>query len=418
MRGDRIGSPAATRRMAVAISGGRGVLQQEPARAGPERPQHVLVRVERRQHDHLGRVRPRADPGRRGDAVHARHPDVHQHDVGRVGVERRRHLVAVARLADDPQAVRAVEHHREAGPHQRVVVDDQDPDHAGHGSDADTRNSVAVARWSSWPPASRTRSVSPTRPVPAPGIDRRRAERVRHVDRQPGAGRAVQRDPHRLARRVLACVGQRLLHHPVRGPRRSCPAPPPVDLVVQLDRRADRPRLLDQRRQVGQRGHRPRQVVGRLVPQQRDHVPQLVQRLVHGGPDDPGRLRQPLRRLVGPVLEGAGVGREQRQPVREHVVHLPRDGRPLGRPRLRDPPALLGLRPLGPLPQRGDHRRPRRRELHPNRRARRAGRSPASATSRRTSRWSAATAHGWRAHRPRRPRPRRPRAAAGYRRCA
>ena len=48
---------------------GRGVLHQEPARAGPQRAHHLLVGLERGQHDHLRRcVEPAR--GRYGNAVH------------------------------------------------------------------------------------------------------------------------------------------------------------------------------------------------------------------------------------------------------------------------------------------------------------------------------------------------------------
>ena len=59
------------------------------------------------------------------DAVHARHPHVHQHDVG---FERRRlpdGLGAVARLTDDGHVVLRLQHHPKAQPQQRLVVDEQ-----------------------------------------------------------------------------------------------------------------------------------------------------------------------------------------------------------------------------------------------------------------------------------------------------
>src|SRR5215470_3961612 len=86
-------------------------------------------------------------------------------------VGRREDLIAVGGLADDGDAVRAVEHHRQPRAHQGVVVHQQDAGRAGHachGRRADSRNSPSVAWWSNSPPASRTRSVRPIRPVPLP----------------------------------------------------------------------------------------------------------------------------------------------------------------------------------------------------------------------------------------------------------
>ena len=51
----------------------------------------------------------------------------------------------------------------------------------------------------------------------------------------------------------------------------------------------------------------------------------------------------------GPELERARVHAQQRQPVREHVVHLARDPPPLGLARLLDVRALLGLELLRAL---------------------------------------------------------------------
>src|SRR5271165_1491555 len=53
-----------------------------------------------------------------------------------------------------------------------------------------------------------------------------------------------------------------------------------------------------------------------------------------------------------------GVHAEQRQPVSQHVVHLPGDAPPLGLPRLLGAAFLVGCQPLGPLPERGDQLAP------------------------------------------------------------
>src|SRR5262249_26033243 len=128
-----------------------------------------------------------------GDPVGTRHAQVHQHDVGRVLIDRGRDFRAVGGLADHLDAVRAVEHHGEPGPDEGVVVDEQHPDAprgvVGHSGPAGSAGSAVPAApasagratparrptpppalivWSIPPPASRTRSVSPIKPVPLP----------------------------------------------------------------------------------------------------------------------------------------------------------------------------------------------------------------------------------------------------------
>ena len=108
-----------------------GVLQQEAARAGLEGVEEVVVAVEGRHDDDVPEVV--GDEVAGGlDAVHPRHLDVHQHDVGagRAGPFDR--LEAVGGLADDLDVVLDREDHREARPHHGVVVDEQDRQRALH----------------------------------------------------------------------------------------------------------------------------------------------------------------------------------------------------------------------------------------------------------------------------------------------
>ena len=120
---------------------GRGVLEQEPARPGAQGTQDVVAHLERRQHDHFGRVVVRAQQLGGRETVHAGHPDVHQDDVGLVLGDRRRDLVAVGGLADDRDLLDPAEHHRQPRADERVVVDDQHADHPGHGNHACSRKS-------------------------------------------------------------------------------------------------------------------------------------------------------------------------------------------------------------------------------------------------------------------------------------
>ena len=68
---------------------------------------------------------------------------------------------------------------------------------------------------------------------------------------------------------------------------------------------------------------------------------------------------------VGPELERARVQAQQRDPVREHVVHLARDPRAFVLARLLDPQLLLGLGALGTVAQREDELAPRAHEHAP-----------------------------------------------------
>ena len=65
-----------------------------------------------------------------------------------------------------------------------------------------------------------------------------------------------------------------------------------------------------------------------------------------------GGLPYLLRREVWPNLQGAGVQREQRDPMGEHVVHLARDEGALGHPGTVGLQTLLGLGAQGTLAQR------------------------------------------------------------------
>ena len=64
------------------------------------------------------------------DAVDPGHPDVHQDDVGAQPAAQLDRLAAVGRLADDRDVVLALRIMPEAGPDERLVVGEQDADHA------------------------------------------------------------------------------------------------------------------------------------------------------------------------------------------------------------------------------------------------------------------------------------------------
>ena len=100
---------------------------------------HVLVEVERGQHED---ARGRAlldEPARRLHAVEHRHADVHQDHVGPATLGERDRLGAVLGFADDLDLGSGSEDGPEPGAHERLVVADQDPDAHGCVSSSGSR---------------------------------------------------------------------------------------------------------------------------------------------------------------------------------------------------------------------------------------------------------------------------------------
>ena len=104
-------------------------LQQEPARAEPERALDVLVLAERGQHDDAGRGQQPPDLGGRAQAVQPGHPDVEQHDVRVRGEGLGDRRTPVGGFGDDLDPRVRAEDRRHPRPHQRLVVGQHDPDH-------------------------------------------------------------------------------------------------------------------------------------------------------------------------------------------------------------------------------------------------------------------------------------------------
>ena len=90
--------------------GGQRVLEQEPAGAGPQGVEHVLVEVERGEDHDPGGGQPivTGDPPRRLDPVHLRHPDVHQDDVGPFSHRQLERGAARRRLRRRPRCPRRI----------------------------------------------------------------------------------------------------------------------------------------------------------------------------------------------------------------------------------------------------------------------------------------------------------------------
>src|SRR6185312_15087056 len=146
-----------------------GVLQHVPGGAGREGLAHVRGVVLHREHQdaRVGRLDP--DLGRGVDPARAWHDHVEEDDIGRELARQLDGLLAVAGLADRLEVVLALQEQAQARPDHRVVVDDQDADHAG-------TSTTSVVPWSvldstrSDPPRSSARSRIDTRPSPWAGV--------------------------------------------------------------------------------------------------------------------------------------------------------------------------------------------------------------------------------------------------------
>jgi hypothetical protein len=106
-----------------------GALEQEATGPGAQRRVHVLVQVEGGQDQHPGAVRPVRPGDLPGglDAVHDRHPDVHQDDIGPGPAGLGDGLGAGAGLADDGETLGGADDAAEPGPDQGLIVGDDDP---------------------------------------------------------------------------------------------------------------------------------------------------------------------------------------------------------------------------------------------------------------------------------------------------
>ena len=144
---------------------GRGVLDDEAARAGLHRPAQVAGPAERGDDQHPDVGGSLLEGRGRLDAVHARHLDVQQRHVRRCS-RAAATTSSPADLRDHRQVGLQVEQRGERAPHQRLVVGQQQPDHrtatsssnpCGRGSRVTTTAPTAAAR-----------SRSPRRPLPAP----------------------------------------------------------------------------------------------------------------------------------------------------------------------------------------------------------------------------------------------------------
>lgn len=150
------------------------VLDQETGGAGAQRVEDVLVHAVVGQHDdvYVGQGRVRGDAPGRLDAVHDGHLDVDESDVGQPLLGEREALLAVGGLGHHLDVVLEVEQRAEAAADERLVIDQQDPDHEAPfvGSSARTVKPPALrGSVRRRPPRAVTRSRMPSSPSPGVG---------------------------------------------------------------------------------------------------------------------------------------------------------------------------------------------------------------------------------------------------------
>src|SRR5262245_14771743 len=158
---------------------GGDVLEQESTGTRPQRLVDVLVEIECGEHQHA-RAGPGVglggDPASRLDAIHGRHPDVHEDDIGMYLAAQANRFGTVRGAAHDVDVGLSAQQRAESGADDLLVVGDEHLDRwTGFGHDTDSlTGSVASTRnpppstgpAESVPPAIAARSRIPCSPCP------------------------------------------------------------------------------------------------------------------------------------------------------------------------------------------------------------------------------------------------------------
>jgi hypothetical protein len=178
-------------------------------------------------------------------------------------------------------------------------------------------------------------------------LQQQRVRLIAQADRGRGAQAAV-----------LAGVGQRLLHHPVRGQLGASGQRPGRSVQAERHRHARVPRLLDQLAELVQAGQRGQ--AGPLVPgaQHAEQAAHLGERLAPGVRDRGQRLGHPIRVGAQHVARPVGLHHHHADVVRDHVVQLAGDPGPLGGRGDQGLLVALALQPGRAVFQRGQVRAP------------------------------------------------------------
>ena len=174
--------------------------------------------------------------GRDLQARLAGHRDVEHHHVGRQLERQRERLGAVRGLAHDREAGLALQHVADAGPHDGVIVGDQDPDGGvahvtpgrvdGH-QHLERGAALRAPPKRTLPPSALIRSRMPARPM-CPSRSSRRAPRPAGPGRRPAPRRRTP--PRSIDERHLDARVRRRAAARWRAPpaaRGTGPAPPP-----------------------------------------------------------------------------------------------------------------------------------------------------------------------------------------------
>ena len=284
-------------------------------------------------------------PGRL-EPVQLRHADVHEHHVGAVCPRSCDACAAVGGLAHDLDVSLAAEHQRQRRADQRVVVDDQDPvSHAAHGIQP-CRTNVEPSRSVLEPTAAQLGALGEAdQPEPGPRCPAARRSRSGCAARVDAVVGGPRRPAIGSAPRVRACgtLVMPLLDDPVeRAPPASGTGARRGRAGPELHPHPELPRSR-RRGRAGRRtsaGGRSRGSPVSDVAQHAEHAPQVGERLVGLLPDHRGADPHLVGGEVVAEGERPGVQRDLRDPVREHVVHLAGDPRPLAaRPARRAAPA-------------------------------------------------------------------------------
>ena len=229
--------------------------------------------------------------------------------------------LTVVCLADHDDVGLGVEQRAKAGPHERLIVGEDDRDHrvsrVGTGRWATTRKPPpSLGPASTVPPSAAARSRMPA--MPLPGVATAADAVVEHLDAQIVASCHAHVD--RLRVRVAGHVGECLLHDPVRGEldsgrKRVGGASLEVHLETSGAHAVDE--LVEVRK--ARRRH-PRHID--CVAQHVERGAQLAQRVVARFLDRRERWSRLIGMLVEEMQGDAGLDVDQRDVVREHVVQL------------------------------------------------------------------------------------------------
>src|SRR5215472_2058055 len=156
---------------------GRGVLRDEPGCARGHRPLQEAGTPEGGHHQGPARRQLARQVGDSTEPIPAGQLDVNQGHPRLAPAGRLEHLVAPGHLGDDLEVGLELQEPADRGPEHRLVLRDQDPDHAGAGSSATpsagtetwTRKPPSgLAPQSTVPPSSASRSRRPARPDTGP----------------------------------------------------------------------------------------------------------------------------------------------------------------------------------------------------------------------------------------------------------